>query len=184
MILQVPPIFSCEMSDAWDMSSARERELEAENTKLRAEVEKLRAKVEKLRALMEELQRKHHRPQAPFSKGSPKPDPKPPGRKPGAAYGRHAHRDRPGQVDEVYAAALPPSCPCCGGAVAHETVPEQFQVELPRKPIRRRCDIHSGRCRACGRRVQGRPPLQTSAALGAAASQGGPEAQALAVLLK
>src|SRR5262249_58031585 len=36
-------------------------------------------------------------------------------------------------------------------------------------------------CRACGRRVQGRDPRQTSDALGAAAVQVGPEALALAV---
>lgn len=60
---------------------------------------------------------------------------------------------------------------------------EQYQVEIPRKPIHRRFDIHIGRCRCCGKRVQGRHPLQTSDALGAASSQVGPDAQALAVLL-
>lgn len=165
------------------MASERERELEAENERLRGHVAALRAEIEKLRALIEELRRKNHRPHAPFSKGPPKPDPKPPGRKGGSAHGRHAHRPPPGDVDEVYEAALPPSCPCCGGTVEHEAVAEQFQVEIPRKPIRRRFDIHLGRCRACGKRVQGRHALQTSDALGAAQSQIGPDAQALAVLL-
>jgi transposase len=40
-----------------------------------------------------------------------------------------------------------------------------------------------GHCRACGRRVQGRHPLQTSDALGAAAAQLGPAAVVLAVVL-
>src|SRR5262249_57139600 len=38
-------------------------------------------------------------------------------------------------------------------------------------------------CGDCGRRVQGRHPLQTSDALGAAASQIGPDAQAAVALL-
>ncbi|HEV2734761.1 MAG TPA: IS66 family transposase [Longimicrobiaceae bacterium] len=51
------------------------------------------------------------------------------------------------------------------------------------RPVHRRFDVRVGRCRRCGRRVQGRHPLQTSDALGAAASQLGPDAQALAVHL-
>lgn len=47
----------------------------------------------------------------------------------------------------------------------------------------RRFDVHIGRCTQCGRRVQGRHPLQTSDALGAAAVQLGPQAVAFAVLL-
>jgi len=43
--------------------------------------------------------------------------------------------------------------------------------------------VHIGHCTGCGRRVQGRHDLQTSDALGAAASQIGPEAQAAATLL-
>jgi transposase len=58
---------------------------------------------------------------------------------------------------------------------------EQYQVEIPRRPIVRRFDIHIGHCTHCGRRVQGRHPLQTSDALGAAKSQIGPDAQAAMV---
>ena len=47
----------------------------------------------------------------------------------------------------------------------------------------RRFDVHVGRCRSCGRRVRGRHELQTSDAVGAAASQVGPAAQAAVVLL-
>jgi transposase len=57
-------------------------------------------------------------------------------------------------------------------------VAQQFQVEIPRKPIHRQFNIHVGQCRQGHRRVQGRHPLQTSDALGAAASQLGPDAQA------
>jgi transposase len=60
----------------------------------------------------------------------------------------------------------------------------QYQEELPvQRPHVRRFDIEIGRCAQCHRRVQGRHPLQTSDALGAAAVQLGPQATALAVLL-
>jgi transposase len=67
--------------------------------------------------------------------------------------------------------------------VAVTTHVEQFQTDIPRRPIRRRFRIPVGHCQRCGKRVQGRHPLQTSDALGAAASQLGPDAQAAAVLL-
>jgi transposase len=62
-------------------------------------------------------------------------------------------------------------------------VAEQFQTEIPRRPILRKFRVHVGTCVDCGRRVQGRHPLQTSDALGAAASQIGPDAQAAATVL-
>ncbi len=43
--------------------------------------------------------------------------------------------------------------------------------------------VRIGRCRGCGRRVQGRHALQTSDALGAAAAQLGPQAVAVAVIV-
>lgn len=141
------------------------------------------AELKKLRALLEEVRRGGKRQAAPFSKGPPKPDPKTPGRKPGEAYGTKAHRPPPPEVDETHEATLPCSCPDCGGAVESEGVEEQFQTEIPRKPIRRKFNVCVGRCKKCGRRVQGRHPLQTSDALGAAASQLGPDAQAVAVHL-
>ncbi|MBI4587436.1 MAG: hypothetical protein HY725_01240, partial [Candidatus Rokubacteria bacterium] len=48
------------------------------------------------------------------------------------------------------------------------------------RPHVTRFDVALGRCRHCRRRVQGRHPRQTSDALGAAASQLGPRALALA----
>jgi transposase len=57
---------------------------------------------------------------------------------------------------------------------------EQYQTEIPQpRPIRRRIDIHHGRCRDCGRSVRGRHPTQTSEATGAAGSQLGPRALAM-----
>jgi transposase len=151
---------------------------------LAAEVAALRAQVADLTRRLEEALRAGKRQAAPFAKRPPKPDPKPPGRKSGDAHGAHGHRPPPppDQIDEVHEARLPDRCPC-GGAITETGVVAQFQTDLPRKPIVRRFDVHVGRCRSCGRRVRGRHGLQTSDALGAAASQVGPAAQAAVVLL-
>lgn len=63
-------------------------------------------------------------------------------------------------------------------------VATQYQEELPPvRPFVRAFRVHIGRCQRCGRRVQGRHPLQTSDALGAAAAQIGPRATATAAVL-
>ena len=64
-----------------------------------------------------------------------------------------------------------------------ERIDSQYQHEIVRKTIWRRLDIPICRCTVCHQRVQGRDPRQTSDALGAAASQVGPDAQAAAALL-
>ena len=150
--------------------------LERENAALRAEVERLR------RALEEAL-RKGKRQSAPFSRNRPKPNPKPPGRKAGAQYGARAGRRVPARVDEQIRVPLPPTCGHCGGAVDVAETRSQFQEEIVRRTVVRRCDVEVGQCRDCGRHVQGRHPLQTSDALGAAHVQLGPEAIALAAQL-
>jgi hypothetical protein len=96
-----------------------------------------------------------------------------------------AHRQppKPEQIDEVHEATLPDVCPDCGGPLDETHVAHQLQVEMPCKPIHRQFNIHVGRCRKCHRRVQGRHPLQTSDALGVAAAQLGPDAQAAVVEL-
>jgi transposase len=87
-------------------------------------------------------------------------------------------------VDEPYEVPVPRTCPDCGGAVEDTHVTAQNQEDLPPvRPLVRRFDVHVGRCRRCGRRVQGRHPLQTSDALGAAAVQLGPDAVATAAVL-
>lgn len=151
--------------------------------RLQKRIEALEEENRKLRELLEEVRRGGKRQAAPFSKGPPKPDPQKCGRKPGENYGTKAHRQPLSRVDEIYQASLPHSCPDCGGKIELDEVQPQFQVEIPRKPIRRRFDIEIGHCLGCQRRVQGRHALQTSDALGAAASQIGPEAKALAVHL-
>jgi transposase len=143
----------------------------------------LEAQIASLQASVEQLRRGGKRQAAPFSKGSPKADPKPPGRKSGEDHGEHHRRKVPPRIDEVHEAALPACCPHCRGEVIETCVDQQYQAEIPRQVIYRQFNVHVGKCQGCDRRVQGRHPLQTSDALGAAASQIGPDAQALAVQL-
>lgn len=149
-------------------------------------VAQLRAEIERLKAQLEQLQQASKRQAAPFSKGEPKKNPKSTARPTGPAYGKHGQRPQPppDQIDQTFDALLPEHCPFCGGDIAEdEEVVPQFQEDIPVKPLRRRILIHKGTCRGCGRRVHGRHPEQTSDAVGAAASQIGPNAQAAIVSL-
>src|SRR5262249_26956351 len=83
----------------------------------------------------------------------------------------------------ILEAPLPAACPHCGAAVEETEVRQQYQTEIPRRPHIRQFNVHLGGCSGCGCRLQGRHPLQTSDALGAAASQLGPDAQAAVVTL-
>ena len=149
-----------------------------------AERQRLRRENEKLKEDLEAARRTSARQAAPFARGTRVAAPKRPGRKPGAAYGRHGYRAAPRTVDETYDAPLPGQCPACAGALRETALATQYQEELPvQRPVVRAFRVHIGRCRACHRRVQGRHPLQTSDALGAAAVQLGPQAVAFAVLL-
>ena len=154
---------------------------------LAARVEQLTRQVEKLTAALEAAQRAGKRQAAPFRKtDGPLVEPKKPGRKRGRRHGDHAHRAIPGpnEIDETYEARLPDRCPKCGGWHIEEThLARQYQTEIPRRPIHREFTIHLGKCQDCGQRVQGRHALQTSNALGAAASQLGPDAHATFVTL-
>jgi transposase len=145
----------------------------------------LQAENERLRRRLDEATRAGKRQAAPFTKGQPAAQPKKPGRKPGKDYGPKARRQPPSpeQINEVHEAPLPDRCPDCGGPLDETHVAQQFQVEIPRKAIHRQFNIHVGQCQQCHRRVQGRHPLQTSDALGAAAAQLGPDAQAAVVEL-
>lgn len=149
--------------------------------RLEREVAELRAQVERLTRLLDDQRRAGKRQAAPFAKGPPKPEPKKPGRKAGKNYGTKAHRQPPEQIDETYEAPLPDQCPDCGGDIEETHIDQQYQVEIPRRPIHRQFNIHIGCCQKCRRRVQGRHSLQTSDALGAAAAQLGPDAQAAVV---
>lgn len=162
---------------------ARNDQLEAENDSLRVENERQRGRIAELERKVEELRRKAKRQAAPFSREKRKRNPRRPGRRSGVGYGTQAHRPAPEEVDEVLAAPLPDRCEC-GGEIALERIAHQYQEELPElQPIRRRFEVGVGHCRSCGRRHQGRHSLQTSDALGAAASMLGPGTVALSTQL-
>ncbi|MGH8518508.1 MAG: IS66 family transposase [Panacagrimonas sp.] len=166
-------------------------ELRRENERLRedmrrSEIERnrLRRENERLKEELDMARRRANRQAAPFSRGLPKEHPERPGRKPGAAYGRRAHRPPPSRVDITHDAPLPSCCPACGGAVVRHRVVSQYQEDLPvQRPVVHEFRVAVGHCGQCHRRVQGRHALQTSDALGAAAVQLGPQAVALAVIL-
>ena len=159
-----------------------------ENERLRLDLERaererdrLRREVERLRGQLEAARRAGFRQAAPFSKGVRAAHPRRPGRRSGSAHGRHGQRPAPTLINDVQDVPVPPACPQCGGAVDDTHVTAQYQEDLPPvRPVVRRFDVHIGRCRRCGRRLQGRHPLQTSDAVGAAAVQLGPQALAVA----
>jgi transposase len=163
------------------------REIERLREDLRrseAERQRLRRENEQLKEELEAVRRTVSRPAAPFSRGTRVAHPRRPGRKAGPAYGRRGHRLPPTHIDETYEAPLPPQCPRCQHAVRPLRVARQYQEELPvQRPLVRAFNVHIGECTHCQTRVQGRHPLQTSDALGAAAVHLGPQAVAFAVLL-
>jgi transposase len=164
------------------MSSEEHRQAEIIE-KLTKENERLQAEIERLRKQLEEALRSLKRQAAPFSKGKPKSDPKRPGRKKGSDYGSRAFRAVPEHVDEEIPVPLPKKCPDCGGRVIHDNTQPQFQEDIVRRTVVRRFDVETGHCAGCGEHVQGRHPLQTSDALGAAQVQVGPEALTMAAHL-
>lgn len=191
------------MQARWHTASREEliaelERLQRENERLRREHERadrdrdrdrrdrdqLRKKIDRLEDDLDKARRALHRQAAPFSRGTPRRPPRRPGRKPGAAYGRKAHRPPPAHVDEHYEAPLPRACPECGGTLTLTGHATQHQEDLPIvRPIVRQFRIAIGHCTSCHRRVQGRHPLQTSDALGAASTQLGPMAGSWAVIL-
>ena len=169
-----------------EADTLRERAERAERDRaaLQRENDRLRREVERLRKELETARRAGFRQAAPFSKNRPSPHPGRPGRKPGSAYGRPAHRPVPTHIDETHDAPIPVVCPGCAGPVIETSECLQYQEDLPPvRPFVRAFHIHIGQCQRCGRRVQGRHPLQTSDALGAAAAQLGPRAVATAAIL-
>jgi len=159
-----------------ELERLRKREKQLERDK-----DRLEDQVKRLTAALEASRRAGKRQAAPFSKGEPRKSPRRPGRKPGTEHGPASWRRRPKVIDEVLDAPLPSCCPDCGGRVKPMRVAAQYQAEIPEvRPHVTEFRVHVGRCTTCGRRVQGRHPQQASDALGAAASQVGPRALALA----
>ncbi len=165
-------------------SSEREREeLERRIESLEKQLERALAENERLRRQLEEALRANKRSAAPFSKGKPKTNPKPPGRKPGVAYGQRATRPVPSRVDEQIHVPLPARCPHCQGPIMLKSTEPQYQEDIVRMTIVRRFDVEVGTCACCGRRAQGRHPLQTSDSLRVGEVQVGPEALSMAAVL-
>lgn len=157
-----------------------------ENDALRAENAELKKKIADLTQSLAKSERAGKRQSAPFSRNKPKTKKEKPGRKSGDEHGQHGHRPLPedNEVDEHHHAELPGHCPQCGHDQFTDIgTMEQFQEELPRKPIVRKITIHTGTCCNCQKRVHGRHPLQTTTATGACSSQLGPDAQAAIVYL-
>ena len=146
------------------------------------ENQRLEQEIARLQKLVEEALRKRKRNTAPFSRDNPKLNPKTAGRKSGDQYGQQATRRTPLQVNEQIAVPLPPCCPHCESRVIGETTKAQYQEDIVRVTLVRRFDVEVGVCAGCGRRVQGRHPLQTSDALHVGQVQIGPEALSLAAL--
>jgi len=152
--------------------------------RLQRQHERLQRQHERLTQQLAAARRAGFRQAAPFAKDRPQGEGRRPGRRPGRRYGRRGRRPVPPRVDRTYRAPVPPTCPGCGGAVVVTRVAPQYQEDLPVvHPIVRRFDVEVGCCTGCGRRVQGRHPLQTSDALGAANVHLGPGAVTLIVLL-
>lgn len=167
-----------------DDQARRIEQLEEDLRRSEAERQRLRRENDKLRDELDAARRAVYRQAAPFSRGEVVAQPRRPGRKAGAAYGVRATRQPPPRIDETYQARLPAACPHCAGPVRVERIATQYHEDLPvQRPLVRAFQVHIGRCTQCARRVQGRHPLQTSDALGAAAAQLGPQAIAFAVLL-
>ncbi len=166
-----------------DQARQRNEELAHDNRQLEEERQRLKEEIKKLRKELETAQRASRRQAAPFSRGTPKSQPKRPGRKSGAAHGPHHQRPIPNHVDEEILVSAPEQCPACGGPLTVERIEPQYQEEIVRRTWVRRFHVPVCRCAQCDQRVQGRHPLQTSDALGAASVQIGPEAVTLGVLM-
>jgi hypothetical protein len=107
------------------------RDVERQGDRFRRERDRLRERVDRLEDELDAARRAGFRQAAPFSKGAPKSAARRPGRKPGAAYGRKAHRAIPPRVHAHYEAPLPAACPHCGGRVRRTRVARQYQEDLP-----------------------------------------------------
>ena len=157
------------------------RQLRLENAELRAEVERLQRIIDDLTKQIDELKRASLRQAAPFRVPEAKrvKDRKRPGRKPGHPG---SHRRAPDHIDEHVEVPLA-ACPHCGGAVADVHAVTQYIEDLP--PVRPHVTelvTYRGRCRRCGPVASGHP-LQMSTATGAAGTQLGPRAVAMAAEL-
>jgi transposase len=157
--------------------------LRAAVAELERRVAELTAENQALHDQLDESRRQAARQAAPFRRRDSQKVPEDRKKRPGRPKGHPgSHRSVPAQVDEHIEVPLP-ACPHCGGAVEAVEPIEQFIEEIP--PVRPRVThliTYRGRCPDCGE-VHSTHPLKTSEATGAAGSQLGPRAQALAATL-
>lgn len=147
-------------------------------------LEELREEIRRLREMQEQLSTQPPGGVAPFRRTERHKvhERKRPGRSAGHPG---SYRQAPEQVDQKIEVPLPERCPRCGGAIGEGTALEQTIVELPViRPVTTRLITHACCCPGCGENVQSTHPLQTSAAIGAAGTQFGPRALAIAGVLR
>jgi hypothetical protein len=158
---------------------------------LRSQTEALTKANDHLTRRLETLERESKRQAAPFRRDEAKRKGAPSAHEPGAAPGKpgrkgghQAHfRRKPEQIDEHIEVPFTEGCPRCGGALSRVRAIEQFIEELPpMRPQVTRLVSYEGQCACCGQ-VETSHPLKTSRAVGAAAVQLGPRAQAMATAL-
>ena len=150
---------------------------------LEQRVTDLTAENQALRDQLDESQRQAARQAAPFRRRDSQKVPEAQRKRPGRPKGHPGvYRPVPAQVDEHIEVPLP-ACPHCGGAVEGVEPIEQFIEEIPVvQPRVTHLVTYRGVCPHCGE-VHSTHPLKTSDATGAAATQLGPRAQALAATL-
>jgi hypothetical protein len=143
------------------------------------QLEAAQATVRQLEQRVEQLQMQAHRQAAPFRRPDKQRNrcPGRPGRKGGH---RGCWRPQPDHIDDQIHVPLD-CCPCCGGAVCDKQPLTQYIEEIPEvRPRVTQLTTEGAWCARCQREVYSTHPLQTGRAGGAAATQLGPRALALA----
>jgi len=168
-------------------TEARAAAAEAKIERLERLVAEQAARIADLERLLIAAERRSKRQAAPFRRGRDQSRPRrKPGRKSGTAYGRQGVRPAPAKVDEKVVVQCPAVCPHCMGGPVELTgrVGRQIQIDIPKVAYQViEFELPEGRCRACGRRVQGRHPRQTTDAVNVGSVHLGPNVIALAAHL-
>ena len=153
--------------------------LTLENLRLKEQLAEAHAAHRQLEERLEQLNHQAHRQAAPFRRAEDERSSQParPGRKAGHV-GRF--RPQPAQIDQVIDVPLE-SCPHCGGVIGQKRALVQYIEEIPEvRPHVTQLSTEEGWCAHCQREVYSTHRLQTGRAGGAAATQLGPRALALA----
>lgn len=153
--------------------------LTLEQVRTQKQLEAAQATVRQLEQRVEQLQKQAYRQAAPFRRPDQERNRRPgrPGRK-GGHPGRC--RPQPDHIDEQIHVPLN-CCPCCGGAVGQTQPLTQYIEEIPEvRPRVTQLTTEGAWCAHCQQAVYSTHPLQTGRAGGAAATQLGPRALALA----